>query len=394
MALHGDKEDRVWAWLRLGILLQRAGDAKGAFEAQRRASQMNPALPHVWGNLANEEALFGHDEGALRDLGRALASLKAGSNSEVSSVIAHSLDIEDRAVRDEYLGDYRDAVASAGELADSADYSGSNESAPIMEAADLAADHDIIGSLRVTPGVDQEIPSIRLAANFLASFFVPKLPAYQRAAIMGDWKATRDDLMRLRLAPEKWAGAIGPITAVQLIPLLADAEAHLGNFTRAHELIDRSALDCYLCVRVRGNVAALEKKGRAAEEWYARAVALAPSLPFAYLEWAGMRVAKGDLDGAIAKFTIANQKGPHFADPLELWGEALIAKNRSDLALAKFEEADKYAPNWGRLHLKWGEALRWSGDHAGAQKQFATAAHLGLSAADKATLARVRAMHG
>ncbi len=58
---------------------------------------------------------------------------------------------------------------------------------------------------------------------------------------------------------------------------------------------------------------------------------------------------------------IANQKGPHFADPLEGWGEALMAKNQSHLALAKFAEAEKYAPNWGRLHLKWGEALVYAG---------------------------------
>jgi len=104
-----------------------------------------------------------------------------------------------------------------------------------------------------------------------------------------------------------------------------------------------------------------------------------------------MLMAKGDRDGAIAKFTLANKKGPHFADPLEMWGEALIVKNRSDLALAKFAEAAKYAPNWGRLHLKWGEALIWSGDKSGAAQQFAQAAHLGLTAAEKAELTRMRA---
>jgi len=63
-------------------------------------------------------------------------------------------------------------------------------------------------------------------------------------------------------------------------------------------------------------------------------------------------LARGKPDDAIAKFTVANKKGPHFADPLEGWGEALMAKSQSHLALAKFEEAENYAPNWGRLHLK------------------------------------------
>jgi predicted negative regulator of RcsB-dependent stress response len=103
-----------------------------------------------------------------------------------------------------------------------------------------------------------------------------------------------------------------------------------------------------------------------------------------------MLLQKGDFDGAIAKFKLANDKGPHFADPLEMWGEALIAKNRSDLALTKFEGAAKYAPNWGRLHLKWGEALRWSGDKGGAHKQFTTAAHLDLSKVERTELARLQ----
>jgi len=97
-----------------------------------------------------------------------------------------------------------------------------------------------------------------------------------------------------------------------------------------------------------------------------------------------MLLVKGDADKAIAKFALAHQQGPHFADPLEMWGEALIAKNRSDLALAKFTEAEKYAPNWGRLHLKWAEALTYAGKKEEAKAQFALAGGLELSAPDKA----------
>jgi len=66
-----------------------------------------------------------------------------------------------------------------------------------------------------------------------------------------------------------------------------------------------------------------------------------------------------------------------------------MLENRSDLALAKFEEADKYAPSWGRLHLKWGEALFYAGQKNDAQKQFAIASHLDLSAAEAAELAKM-----
>jgi tetratricopeptide (TPR) repeat protein len=181
---------------------------------------------------------------------------------------------------------------------------------------------------------------------------------------------------------------------VLLRPFEATAMAEGGDIAGAAALIAKTPLDCDACVRARGKVAAVARDWSGAAHWFSLVSARSPDIPFADSDWGAMLLAKGDYDGAVAKFQSANAKGPHFADPLEMWGEALIAKNRSDLALAKFAEADKYAPNWGRLHLKWGEALLWSGDKVGAQKQFAIATHLDLSAADRAALAGVSAMHG
>ena len=83
-----------------------------------------------------------------------------------------------------------------------------------------------------------------------------------------------------------------------------------------------------------------------ADWWFARAIDGQKSIPFAYSYWGQALLDRGDPDGAIAKFTLANQKGPKFADPLEMWGEA--------------------------------------------QKQYAIAAGLDLSSADNAELAKVR----
>jgi tetratricopeptide (TPR) repeat protein len=104
-----------------------------------------------------------------------------------------------------------------------------------------------------------------------------------------------------------------------------------------------------------------------------------------------MLLAQGKPDAAIEKFKLANQKAPHFSDPLEGWGEALMATNQSHKALEKFAEAEKYAPNWGRLHLKWGEALVYAGRGGEAQAQFAAAASLYLTPHDRAILERLRA---
>jgi tetratricopeptide (TPR) repeat protein len=178
-----------------------------------------------------------------------------------------------------------------------------------------------------------------------------------------------------------------------LRPLEAEAQARDDDIAHAKALTAKMPPDCDACMRAGGRVATIAHDWAGAARLFALVSARSPDIPFADSDWGAMLLAKGDFDGAIAKFAIAHEKGPHFADPLEMWGEALMLMNRSDLALAKFEEANKYAPKWGRLHLKWGEALVYSGKLDEANKQFTVAAHLDLSAADAAALARMRAHH-
>jgi tetratricopeptide (TPR) repeat protein len=172
-------------------------------------------------------------------------------------------------------------------------------------------------------------------------------------------------------------------------PLLALAMAERGDGAAAAALAAATPGDCYLCLRVRGQIAALAHDKAGADRWFAQAVRQAPSPPFAYAEWGTVKLQRGQPDQAIEQFSLSNKKGPQFADPLEGWGEALMAQNRSDLALAKFAEAAKYAPNWGRLHLKWGEALGYVGKKDDARAQYQKASTLDLTAAEKADLARL-----
>ncbi len=221
---------------------------------------------------------------------------------------------------------------------------------------------------------------------------------YYLDASSGRWDAAANDARSLSdavMADETTGIRYRTLQALNLVlPLLADALAQGGDLRDARGTIVGTPADCYDCERVRGEIDALDHNSRHAIFWFARAVHDAPSIPFAYTDWGAMLLRAGQYDAAIAKFTIANQKGPHFADPLEMWGEALMQENRSDLALAKFEEADKYAPKWGRLHLKWGEALFYAGKKDEAQKQFATAAALDLTPNDRAELAHARTTHG
>ncbi len=219
--------------------------------------------------------------------------------------------------------------------------------------------------------------------------------SYYIDTALGDWRTAAADAQHYADAvAANREGLRKLLLQTRAMPLLARALASEGDADGAQKAVAATPLDCYDCLRARGQIAELRHDWRGAETWYARAVLQAPSLPFAYADWGAMLMAKGDFAGAIAKFVVANQKGPHFADPLEMWGEALIVKNRSDLGLAKFEEAARYAPNWGRLHLKWGEALLWLGRKDDAKKQFAIAVSLDLAIPEKTELSRMRAASG
>jgi tetratricopeptide (TPR) repeat protein len=203
---------------------------------------------------------------------------------------------------------------------------------------------------------------------------------------MGDWPQV--------LAMEKATPASDlPVIYRQnprVVAAIALAHAHLGDFPGAESWVARADPACDECRMARGKIAEMEGNPGRADYWFARVEKTQLSIPFADAAWGQALLARGQPDAAIAKFTLATKKGPHFADPIEGWGEALMAKNQSHRALAKFEEAAKYAPNWGRLHLKWGEALTYAGKKDEAVKQFGQAAMLDLTGTEKSELEKDR----
>jgi predicted Zn-dependent protease len=79
------------------------------------------------------------------------------------------------------------------------------------------------------------------------------------------------------------------------------------------------------------------------------AAARAPDLPAGCYSW-GVALAKhSDLAGAESKLNDANQRGPHWADPLKACGDVLVKQGKIKEALVKYDEALKYAPNWKQL---------------------------------------------
>ena len=389
----GSPRERAWAHLGLGVLKRFNSDWYGDADEERAAIALVPDFALAHNNVEGAYATLGHDEAALKAGQNTLRLLQSDRDIDMSTRARTILLQEELAGLAYYVNDFITSLHYNLEAAQLPDYSGGVEGARENIVVIHALLHDRAAAQKawgeLSPSSDATVQSGRYMTRFAMTYW------------LGDWAsvvAQQVDVEKSFVAvahDPATPGYSSEIFRERLVwPYAAYAMAKLGDFKGAHALIDKTPTDCFVCVRTRGDIDTAERNWGGAQYWFANAVHQAPSIPLGYYDWGVMLLAKGDLDGAIAKFDIANQKGPHFADPLELWGEALIAKNRSDLALAKFAEADKYAPNWGRLHLKWGEALLWSGDKPGATKQFALAATLDLSTADKATLARMGAKHG
>ncbi len=129
---------------------------------------------------------------------------------------------------------------------------------------------------------------------------------------------------------------------------IAAAEEAAGHPDKADAILNAagSFVDCY---RFRADI--LDGRGdwRGAQKAYAAAVRLAPDLPAAYYSW-GLALARhDDLPGAIEKLKLAHERGPHWADPLKVWGDVLLKQGQVQEAQAKYKEALKFAPNWTAL---------------------------------------------
>ena len=378
---NGSPLDRFWAYNGLVTMYASRLDFAQAEKASRAAIALRPGSAHSYFNLGRAERVAQHDEAALTASETALR-LKHDPDISAASWATMRPLVECTAAG--LKGDYQEAVRSCGQATTLPDVGGTHTQARLLQLPAFAGLHDAAG-LR---DASADLPPIEKPGEPVAR------AAYEawNAFTLGHPQALMDQRAALENArvPLPYGFYFNART---IRPAIANALALSGDFAGAHAEIDKTPVDCSVCLRTRGRIDALQKNWAGADYWFARAAEDAPSTPFPFTDWGQALLARGDTGGAIAKFTIAHQKGPHFADPLEMWGEALMAKNQSHLALAKFSEADKYAPDWGRLHLKWGEALLYAGKPDQGRAEFAHAAALDLTPSEKAELTRIISRH-
>jgi tetratricopeptide (TPR) repeat protein len=390
LATEGDPLERAWAHVGIGSIYEDTDPTRAPAE-EREAAALAPGLGLAAQNLASEAHLAGHAEESLSDKTQDLRLLESGDAGISARAHRISLPRIQGAIASD-LGDALAALSFDQDTLQLPDYSHIVEVALYVIPTDLAQLHEPNAARAALARVHPSDPP---------GIFFADIAAVETDASLGDWKSTLEAGQRAEASGE--IVAKGPLFSKTFVryrmaetvwPYMAGAMAAEGDIERAEALIARTPLDSYLALRIRAEIAMCKKDMPAARSWLARAVALAPSIPFAYAQWGALLLSLDDPDDAIAKFETAHAKGPHFADPLEMWGEALMLKNRSDLALAKFEEASGYAPRWGRLRLKWGEALLYAGRADDARKQFDIARSLELTASERAKLEKFVASHG
>jgi tetratricopeptide (TPR) repeat protein len=353
-------------------------DPAHGVQLARLAVQVAPHSPYSYFELTRAEDLFGRDEAALAAARRLRTSMATDRLPQLrGSGGEYVLGLADRTIALN-LGDYAAAVAAKW----------GNDPVPPPRPSildwislhDLAQERRRIETALISPSPNQ-MQIARARAGVAA-----ELQDWRASAA---WAAAALDLSRKQHAADpdpKGLASFAEVDALEHGPILAEAQAHLGDFAGARAALSGTPGDCYACTRERGRIAMLERNWPEAERWFAEAARQGPSLPFAYLDWAQMLLAKGDPDAALVKLRLAHEKGPKFADVLETWGEMLMAQRRFEGAARSFAEADKHAPAWGRNHLIWGEALMLSGRYAEARRQYEIAAGLDLSRPDRAAL--------
>jgi tetratricopeptide (TPR) repeat protein len=376
----GSAADRAWNYVGWALdSLDSEGMERG-LELQRQAIALAPGNLLAVRNLGFIHTFQSRPELALQDWNRSLSLLSRGVEDTVRADLIPLITKNTRAEVDMLIGAFADASAEQSEVVAGRLSGGINPSADLARA--FAGAHDLTAAraaLVDPPPAGGSAPGEAMFSLFYAGLLV--------TAEAGNWPGVISQAQAAEAIYGQYPG-MRSLHAIRVSPLVSLARAELGNFTAAEAQIAGTPADCYDCLLARAHIAELQGQHGRSDYWFAQAARSAPSIPFAYSDWGAALLARGDTDGAIAKFTTANQIGPHFANPLEGWGEALMAKNQSHLALAKFAEAEKYAPNWGRLHLKWGEALVYAGKKDQAQAQFTRAGQLDLTAAEKAELAR------
>lgn len=389
LSISGERDRRAWALAEWSQLLS---DPTERLERARQALALNPNLPLAHISISTAQKALGHPEQELA-ADRRTVELLGGRHAEGIAPWKARFDrTNTRAYLAAFLGDPR----GAAEL-----YEAAAEPAPDQppNACELCSASTLLNAAEQyirahdRPAAQAALRRAALLKPDWAERAETRQPLYVARAVR-DWPVLlRDAEARVREAREALAKAspkeveeAAPSIARELRPFMAGLYARNGRVSEAQTWIGPTPLDCFACINARALTAAAARDWPSAERWHKEAVRQAPSLPSAYSSWGETRLARGDVEGAIHMFAQAQERGPRWAEPVKLEGDALAQGRQHEKALKRYAAAAEITPRWGALHLAWGRSLTALGRRAEARAKYAQAAKLDLSAADRAAV--------
>ncbi len=342
LALSGPERERAWGYIGWGVINSEIAKSPGILRA---GLALNPNLAVGWTGLAAQESYIGHDEAALAALHKADYLLNKTRNfGGVSNAALGQTRMRTRALTAEATGDYSGAAAVWSEAATAVNYNSSSTEAGVRQAIDTAYNYDLalLNETGRWDALGQSVNGPLLRAK----------REIAKAIVTNSWQDTAQELERIELDAKTLSGDyfIPLRWAVEVHPWRAVALAQNGKIEEARTLIGATPADCYNCLRARGMIEEAAGNNAAADTWFARAIAIGPSLPFAVADAARLSLKTGDVARATKLATLASQLGPKWPDPLLILGKISLLRKDCQQARSEFSSALKLAPRWLEPH--------------------------------------------
>ncbi|HEX8232961.1 MAG TPA: hypothetical protein VF559_06430 [Caulobacteraceae bacterium] len=329
--------ERAWAFVGLSGMYSALGNLRLAAVTARKGLALNPNLASGWKVVGDSEYALGHDEAMLAAYRAEVRALDRPDGGGVTAAAGAQNRLDAQAAIAEALGDWRNAAATLAGADNLADYQGSAATASVYETLDRIRAHEPVNPWTVSLDAEDDESPVARARLVAAS-----------AEAKDDWRGVAEALERIQAEANHEPGVAyrAQLWPTQVWPLQAYAYARAGRIDQARRLIARTPGDCYLCLRARARIEALAGDRRGSDAWFARAVAAAPSLPFAYGEWGQALAARGDHRAAAGKFKLAASRGKAWPEVRLWWGRSLLAQGRREDAARQLRLAADLAPRW------------------------------------------------
>lgn len=331
--------------------LSLSGDIDGnqyiKFTKGKAALAVDPTFWGGWEDASAGSFLLGHNEDALRYY-RGLAAVRQEDQPRIHQ--AHFPVIHWRALLkvDRTMGDYAAEWRKIQNLAPRSLSNYQRLSAPLSPLANL---HDC------------DAAEYRLWLAKTAAVVAENLETETRhdiARCRGQWTSaaalartmTDMDMSLVATGQQQTRGvALANVETIDR-PRLAEDLIDAGQPDAAAEILRATPNDCYFCERLRGRVDAARGDVRNADIRFANAIRQAPSLPFAYTDWAAAKLARRDATNALKLISAALTRSPNYPEANMLKGDVEMALGDKPAAIVAYRHALQLAPAWKMVRDK------------------------------------------